>query len=64
MVEFFYQAGDDPFVCGVTGHVTTDALFKIEAEAKQEFESLPTKATEAICLRRCGFPGNTENTGR
>lgn len=64
MVEFFYQAGDDPFVCGVTGHVTTEALFKIEAEAKQESESLFDKGDGSYLFEATWFSGQYGEYGQ
>jgi hypothetical protein len=43
MIEAFYQDGGDPFVCGVNGHVTVQAITDIESEIKDYSEDHFTK---------------------
>jgi hypothetical protein len=64
MVEVFYQAGDDPFVCGVTGHVTVESLFKIEAECRNEGADFFDKGDGSYLFEASWFSGQYGEYGQ
>ena len=43
IIQFFYQEGDDPFICGVNGRLTAGDISEIEEERVEDLGDLFTK---------------------
>jgi hypothetical protein len=63
VIEVFYQAGDPPFICGVSGHMTYDMFDKIEAQLEAEELELLTSGDGTYLFRPWWQNAEYENGG-
>ena len=64
LVEFFHQAGDEPFICGVSGHATVEGLAKIEAECKAEADDIFEQGDGSYLFEARWFSGQYGEYGQ
>lgn len=63
-VEFFHQAGDETFICGVIGHATVETLATIEAECIAEMADLFDKGDGSYLFQATWLSGQYGEYGQ
>jgi len=64
LVEMFYQTGDSPFICGVLGHATLDALQEMETDVAVNADEYFTKGDGTYLFDATSQPGQYGEFGR
>ncbi len=67
LIEVFYLGGEDPFICGVNGKITTHCLSEIEDVLTSEDDPFDFDKGEGLYFftvyresAQCGFEGRIE----
>lgn len=63
-VKFLYQAGYDPFVCGVDGHATVSALKTMEADCLENAEDMFPNGNGLYLFEASWFSGQYSEFGQ